>query len=196
MFGVMRKLMYNHLINHHPPPFNPLRRVLFLSTPCVNILVFGLRKDENDMANPNPIMKFSAEYQPAGRGLSYRNRLIEALKRCGMGEEEFLDAFIRTSIRMVEENPTQGVQMLKEIFLRISPMQKTMAPPVEFKYQKGATPVQQIEDVIQSVSLGELPIDVASQVVSMIKVGLDVKELTELAERLEKLERLMEQQNG
>ena len=104
------------------------------------------------MANPNPVMKFSSEYQPAGRGLSYRNRLIEALKRCGLGEEEFLDAFIRTSIRMTEENPTQGVQMLKEIFLRISPVQKSMAPPVNFKYRKDATPVEQIEDVIQSVS--------------------------------------------
>ena len=49
---------------------------------------------------------------------------------------------------------------------------------------------------IQSVSSGELPIDVASQVVSMIKVGLDVKELTELAARLERLEKLLEQQNG
>nr|DAE56164.1 MAG TPA: hypothetical protein [Caudoviricetes sp.] len=37
MFSVMRKLMYNHLINHHPPTFNPLRRVLFLSTPCGKI---------------------------------------------------------------------------------------------------------------------------------------------------------------
>ena len=148
------------------------------------------------MANPNPVMKFSSEYQPAGRGLSYRNRLIEALKRCGLGEEEFLDAFIRTSIRMTEENPTQGVQMLKEIFLRISPVQKSMAPPVNFKYRKDATPVEQIEDVIQSVSSGELPIDVASQVVSMIKIGLDVKELTELAARLERLEKLLEQQNA
>lgn len=148
------------------------------------------------MANNNPIMKFSAEYQPAGRGLSYRNRLVEALKRCGLGEEEFLDAFIRTSIRMAEENPAQGVQMLKEIFLRISPVQKAMSPPVEFTYKKDSTPVEQIEDVIHAVSNGELPIDVASQVVSMIKIGLDVKELTELAERLERLERLMEQQDG
>ena len=87
--------------------------------------------------------------------------------------EEFLDAFIRTSIRMTEENPTQGVQMLEgNIPLRISPVQQSMAPPVNFKYRKDATPVEQIEDVIQSVSSGELPIDVASQVVSMIRVGL------------------------
>lgn len=148
------------------------------------------------MANNNPIMKFSAEYQPASRGLSYRTRLIEALKRCGLGEEEFLDAFIRTAIQMAEQNPAQGVQMLKEIFLRISPVQKPMSPPVEFKYRKDSTPVEQIEDVIHAVSNGELPIDVASQVVSMIKIGLDVKELTELAERLERLERLMETANG
>lgn len=148
------------------------------------------------MANNNPVMKFSAEYQPASRGLNYRNRLIEALKRCGMGEEEFLDAFIRTAIKMTEENPSQGVQMLKEIFLRISPVQKPMAPPVEFKYRKNSTPVEQIEDVIYAVSNGELPIDVASQVVSMIKTGLDVKELTELAERLERLEKLLEDKNA
>lgn len=145
------------------------------------------------MANNNPVMKFSAEYQPASRGLSYRNRLIEALKRCGLGEEEFLDAFIKTAVQMSEENPAQGVQMLKEIFLRISPVQKPMAPPVEFKYCKKSTPVEQIEDVIQAVSNGELPIDVASQVVSMIKIGLDVKELTELAVRLERLEKLLEE---
>lgn len=97
---------------------------------------------------------------------------------------------------MAEENPAQGVQMLKEIFLRISPVQKPMSPPVEFKYRKDCTPVEQIEDVIQAVSAGELPIDVASQVVSMIKIGLDVKELTELAERLERLERMMEEKNA
>lgn len=146
------------------------------------------------MANPNPVTKFSAEYQPASRGLNYRTRLIEALKRCGMGEEEFLDAFIHTSIKMSNENPAQGVQMLREIFLRISPVQKAMAAPVEFKYNKKSTPVEQIDEVILAVSKGQLPIDVATQVVGMIKTGLDVKELTELAERLERLERMMEQQ--
>lgn len=97
---------------------------------------------------------------------------------------------------MSEENPAQGVQMLKEIFLRISPVQKALAPPVEFKYNKSSTPVEQIEDVISAVSSGELPIDVASQVVAMIKVGLDVKELTELAERLDKLEAALEAMNA
>lgn len=146
------------------------------------------------MANPNPVAKFSSEYQPASRGINYRSRLIEALKRCGMGEEEFLDAFIKTSIDMSEKNPAQGIQMLKEIFMRISPVQKSMSPPVEFKYKKGSTPVEQIDDVIHAVSQGELPIDVAAQVVAMIKTGLDVKEITELAERLERLEKLMEMQ--
>lgn len=148
------------------------------------------------MPNPNPIMKFSAEYQPAGRGISYRNRLVEALRRCGLGEEEFLDAFIRTSIELAESNPAQGVMMLKEIFARISPIQKTLSPPVEFDYDQGGTPAQQIDNVISAVSKGEIPIDVAAQVVAMIKIGIDVREVTELAERLERLEALIAEQSA
>ena len=102
--------------------FNPPCAVLFI---CVKTNSIEIRKDENRMANPNPVRNFHL-IPACWQRIKLQKQAYRGIKARGLGEEEFLDAFIRTSIRMTEENPTQGVQMLKEIFLRISPSTKSM----------------------------------------------------------------------
>lgn len=57
-------------------------------------------------------------------------------------------------------------------------------------------PVEKIDAVIRGIASGIIPADIGKMFAEVIKTGLDVAEVTELAARLERLEKLLEQQNG
>ena len=125
------------------------------------------------MANPNPKHKFSSANQPPPRGKSYRTVLLEALRAANtpMNEIEFVTYYINRAMTCED---AQATGMLREIFLRLNPIPKPVAPPVEFDF----------------------PADIGKMMADILKAGLDIEEVTELAQRLERLEKLLEQQNG
>lgn len=139
------------------------------------------------MANSNPKNKFSSDNQPKGRGESYRTKLLAALKqyRNDMDEETFLKEYISKAFA------EDGAAMLREIFIRISPVPKSVAPNVEFHFPDKGSPVEKIDSIIKAVSIGSIPADIAQMIVSIIKIGIDVQETTELMERVAKLEALL-----
>lgn len=147
------------------------------------------------MANPNPKNKFSSENQPRNRVKNYRTILIEALKAANtpMDETEFLSYYINQAMTA---EPTQATAMLREIFLRINPVPKSVSPMVDFEFPSEGTPVDKVNAIAKGVACGEVPADVGKMMADILKVGLDVQETTELAARLERLEKLLEEQGN
>ena len=52
-----------------------------------------------------------------------------------------------------------------------------------------------MDAIIKGVSTGVVPADIGKMMADILKAGLDIEEVTELAARLERLEKLLEQQN-
>ena len=131
---------------------------------------------------------FSSENQPPNkRGKDKRKLLIEALERKGFTEETLYDTIVDMAINQ------RDTAMMKELIVRFSPLPKPVAPV--FDFPDDGTPVEKIDAVISGIASGIIPADIGKMFAEVIKTGLDVAEVTELAARLERLEKLLEQQN-
>lgn len=134
---------------------------------------------------------FSSENQPPNkRGKDKRKLLIEALERKGFTEETLYDTIVDMAINQ------RDTAMMKELIVRFSPLPKPVAPVFEVDFPDDGTPVEKIDAVIRGIASGIIPADIGKMFAEVIKTGLDVAEVTELAARLERLERLLEAQNG
>nr|UVN09980.1 MAG: hypothetical protein [Bacteriophage sp.] len=134
---------------------------------------------------------FSSENQPPNkRGKDKRKLLIEALERKGFTEETLYDTIVDMAINQ------RDTAMMKELIVRFSPLPKPVAPMFEVDFPDGGTPVEKIDAVIRGIASGIIPADIGKMFAEVIKTGLDVAEVTELAARLERLEKLLEAQNG
>lgn len=133
---------------------------------------------------------FSSENQPPNkRGKDKRKLLIEALERKGFTEETLYDTIVDMAINQ------RDTAMMKELIVRFSPLPKPVAPVFEVDFPDDGTPVEKIDAVIRGIASGIVPADIGKMFAEVIKTGLDVAEVTELAARLERLEKLLEQQN-
>lgn len=134
---------------------------------------------------------FSSENQPPNkRGKDKRKLLIEALERKGFTEETLYDTIVDMAINQ------RDTAMMKELIVRFSPLPKPVAPVFEVDFPDDGTPVEKIDAVIRGIASGIIPADIGKMFAEVIKTGLDVAEVTELAVRLERLEKLLEAQNG
>lgn len=133
---------------------------------------------------------FSSENQPPNkRGKDKRKLLIEALERKGFTEETLYDTIVDMAINQ------RDTAMMKELIVRFSPLPKPVAPVFEVDFPDDGTPVEKIDAVIRGIASGIIPADIGKMFAEVIKTGLDVAEVTELAARLDRLEKLLEQQN-
>lgn len=132
---------------------------------------------------------FSSENQPPNkRGKDKRKLLIEALERKGFTEETLYDTIVDMAINQ------RDTAMMKELIVRFSPLPKPVAPVFEVDFPDDGTPVEKIDAVIRGIASGIIPADIGKMFAEVIKTGLDVAEVTELAARLERLEKLLEKQ--
>lgn len=132
---------------------------------------------------------FSSENQPPNkRGKDKRKLLVEALERKGYTEETLYDTIVEMAIT------ERDTAMMKELIVRFSPLPKPVAPVFEVDFPDDGTPVEKIDAVIRGIASGIIPADIGKMFAEVIKTGLDVQEVTELAQRLERLEKLLEQQ--
>ena len=144
------------------------------------------------MANKNPKNKFSSDNQPRNRVKTYRTILLDALKAANkpMSEEEFITYYINTALA------GDDAGMMREIFLRLNPVPKPVAPPIEFDFPNNGTPVEKMDAIISGIASGAVPTDLGKMMAEIIKAGMDVQEVSELAARLERLEKLLEEQGN
>lgn len=138
---------------------------------------------------------FSPEHQPSPEARrhrkGWRQKILDELEREGKSEEDFLRYCM--SIAFKEGHALQQ-KMLEMIIHRLAPIEKAVLPMYQFEFATTDSPAEKIDKLIDAVGDERIPADVASLLVNMIKVGIDVKEVTELAERLERLEKLLQEQ--
>jgi len=141
------------------------------------------------------ITQFSADNQPKGRpprGVGWRRKILEAFERAGRTEDEFIDYICKRAFDPKDELSPRLLDMLVS---RLSPLSRAVFPLYKIDIPADATPADRIDAIIKAVAQEELPADVAGMLVTMIKTGIDVREVTELAERLEALEKLIASMN-
>lgn len=142
-------------------------------------------------------MTFTSENQPPAhrkkRGKDQRTLMLEALGRNKFTEDQFWDNVVKAA--MAEEDSFTKKTMIQEVMARLAPIPKAVAPTYEFDWNNAASPADKIDRLVDAVSNGEIPADIAHMLAGTIKAGMDVREVTELAERLEALEKLIAQVN-
>lgn len=138
------------------------------------------------------ITSYSADNPPPQdrppRGVGWRRKILEAFERAGKTEDDFIDYII---LRAFDPKDELSPRMLDMLVNRLAPLHRSVFPLYKVSIAKDASPADRIDSIIKAVADEEIPADVANMLVAMIKVGIDVREVTELAERLEALERLI-----
>ncbi len=134
---------------------------------------------------------FNSENQPKNRrGKDKRQLLIAALERQGFSEDALYDKIVDMAVREGDS------AMMKELIVRFSPLPKPVAPTFEVDFPDEGTAVEKIDAVIRGIATGVIPADLGKTFAEVVRVGLDVREVTELAARLERLEKLLEEQGN
>lgn len=147
---------------------------------------------------------FTKERQPKPQyrhtGERARTRLLRAMAKVtrkvtnpdGTQTNEYLteDAYLE---EVVKASLVDG-KLMKELFARLSPAAKSLAPTVAIDFPEDGTPVQKMEAVLHAVTRGDISPDVGITITAMIKQTVDVNEVTELMERMAKLEESIRQQ--
>ena len=134
------------------------------------------------------IMAFTKENQPdpskKKRGKSERTKILEAMERTGKSEEGFYDLLI-SKAHDPEDSFSFG-----ELLKRLSPVQKSVSPLINFDMPKDSKPHEKAGYVIEAIASGKIPADLGSMVIASITSMLKIQEVTEFEERLTKLELL------
>jgi hypothetical protein len=132
--------------------------------------------------------RFSSEHQPSvrkGRGISERVKILAAMKRIKMTEDDFYDQLLS---RALDRSDSFA---LKELLSRFSPTKKATLPDVEFDFNSSGTPVEQVAQILTAISCGEIPPDVGTQIITAIRSAIDIEVNTEIKDRIAKIEEAM-----
>lgn len=132
---------------------------------------------------------FDSSNQPAeraGRGQSFKTKLIESLKRKGITEEGFIDMLVDRAI-------ADGGVYLQELLKRYNPVPKQTHEAITIEgWPKNGTPAEKANKVLDCITDGTIPPDVGSILIEAISKSLGIEEITELARRLEAIEKLLD----
>ena len=132
-------------------------------------------------------MPFDANNQPVNRksGPNIKAKIVAALGRANLNEEQFLDVLIAKAI-------TDGGIFLQEVLKRYSPITKQTFESIAITdWPKDGTPVQKAEVILNAMATGDIAPDIGSLFIESISKSLGIAELTELAKRLEALEAIL-----
>lgn len=138
------------------------------------------------MANNTPTAtSFSSENQPTKRrGKSFKTMVVDALRKHGKTEEEFIELLVQKAI-------VDGGVYLTELMKRYYPHNRQTYDVIEFEYDTSWTATQKADRIMTAVSVGDMPPDVGMMLIDGIAKSLGIEEITDLAERLAKLEEII-----
>lgn len=134
---------------------------------------------------------FTSENQPSNRksGPNIKAKIVAALGRANLSEEQFLDVLIAKAI-------TDGGIFLQEVLKRYSPITKQTFESIAIAdWPKDGTPVQKAEVILNAMASGDIAPDIGNLFIESISKSLGIEELTELSKRLEVLEKILEAKN-
>jgi hypothetical protein len=143
------------------------------------------------MANTKaPTNAFSATNQPSNngstRGKSAKTKALAALQRIkGWSEDDLYD-------HIATEAFTNNNKEMLEAFMKAAvPTSRTTLPNIAFQYNRNAPYHEKAEVVMEAMSKGDIPPDVALDIINSIKHIATVAEQAELSKRIEQLEALL-----
>lgn len=130
--------------------------------------------------------QFSSENQPQKKGGQwFRTKLLDALKRRSMTEEEFLDKLVALALE-------EGGVYFTELIKRYSPIPKQTHDPIHIEdWPKNGTAAEKANIILNHIAEGNLPPDLGALMIESISKSLGIEEVTELAKRLEALEKII-----
>lgn len=137
-------------------------------------------------------MPFDANNQPVNRksGPNIKAKIIAALGRRDMSENEFLDLLIEKAV-------TEGGVFLQEVLKRYSPITKSTYDTIVIEdWPKDGTPIEKAKVVLDGMANGDIPADLGSSMIDSISKSLGIEEITELSKRLEAIEKLLDAQKA
>lgn len=142
------------------------------------------------MSNKNtPTNAFTATNQPTPgntRGKSPKTKALAALQRVKSWSEDDLYDHIAT-----EAFQNGNKEMLEQFLKAAVPTARTTLPNITFQYDRNAPYHEKAEVVMEAMSKGEIPPDVALDIINSIKHIATVHEQEQLVKRIEQLEALL-----
>lgn len=135
-------------------------------------------------------MTFSSSNQPkpenrSGGPSSIKRKIIEALGRANLSEEQFIDMLVLKAL-------DEGGIYLQELLKRYSPITKQTFETIAIAdWPKNGTPIQKAQVILDAMAAGDIPPDLGSLFIESISKSLGIEEITELAKRLEALEAII-----
>ena len=117
-----------------------------------------------------------------GRGKSERNKILDAMKRCGKTEDGFYDLLI-TKGHDEEDSFT-----FKELLIRMSPVPKAVNPLYEFPFDEKGSHHKQSMQIVTAIANGKIPSDIGHSIINTISSMLNIQEKTDFEERLKAIE--------
>lgn len=133
--------------------------------------------------------KFDKDNQPTfrkPRGKAKNGDLLAAIDEWSKGDPQL---FYKTILaRALKVNDPAGPALLRDILARVMPTKKATMPEFVFKFDANAGPADQIDSIAKAVASGEIPVDAGKMLVEIIRDGMAVREITELADRLAAIE--------
>ena len=141
--------------------------------------------------------QFSTENQPENRtprGKSERLAILSAFKEHHqMDSDAVTNYLIKVGLgKGVNGEEDPRIPVIWRHFIQVLyPMRKPQSPSVEVPMPDGATPAERADAVIAAAARGEISVEAMQAFTGAIKQALEIREVTELAERLEKLEQII-----
>jgi len=135
-------------------------------------------------------MAFSKDNQPkpenrSGGPSSIKRKIIEALGRANLSEEQFIDMLVLKAL-------DEGGIYLQELLKRYSPITKQTFETIAITdWPKDGTPIQKAEVILNAMASGDIPPDLGNLFIESISKSLGIEEITELSKRLEALEAII-----
>ncbi|WP_175658207.1 hypothetical protein [Burkholderia vietnamiensis] len=139
--------------------------------------------------NKTPTNAFTAQNQPQPgntRGKSPKTKALAALQRVMNWSEDDLYDHIAT-----EAFQNNNKEMLEAFMKAAVPTARTTLPNISFQYDRNAPYHEKAEVVMDAMSKGEIPPDVALDIINSIKHIATVHEQEQLVKRIEQLEKLL-----
>ena len=145
-------------------------------------------------------MQFTSEHQPQDRptrGRSQKTIILEAIREeslVGLSEdstrEDTEKAFIKhTAKRAFDIEDQNSAMLLKVLWDKGWGSIKSTAPTVNFDFDSSKSPVDMARQVLDASSNGEIPPDIACNIIGAIKSVIDIEANTEIKERLSEIEK-------
>lgn len=126
---------------------------------------------------------------PAGKPKGTKNKITQAAMILLEGEAE---ALTRKAINLALEGDVTALRLCLE---RIAPSLKSTAPLLNLEDELPDSLTETAKTFVKAAAKGEIPPDIASQLVSAVASVARIEEMENVKERLESLERVIKEQS-